>query len=298
MEKFNLSKYIPEISKAVSRIGVGTHQFSGEWGKKFSQKEVNSILSECEHNGINHIDTAGSYGNHKSEKFIGNYIESVNRDKWVISSKFGYYYDDNKKIRDFSTNSVKKQLENSLKALKTEYIDIYYFHSGNDNELNNDSLWTYLDKKIIEGKINSLGVSLSQSIINHENYKQLEIIKKYNISFLQVIYNLVEVKAEDVVLPFCKETSKYSIAKVPLAKGFLSSKYKIGHKFEDLERSNYGHDFNNKLLEKVSKLYSKKNIKNKTSWALKEILKNKVDFAIPGVKSPHQLKSNLELFQN
>ena len=72
--------------------------------------------------------------------------------KWVISSKFGYYYDDNKKIRDFSTNSVKKQLENSLKSLKTEYIDIYYFHSGNDNELNNDSLWTYLDKKIIKAR--------------------------------------------------------------------------------------------------------------------------------------------------
>ena len=57
---------------------------------------------------------------------------------------------------------------------------------------------------------------------------------------------------------------------MPLAKGFLSSKYKIGHKFEDLERSNYGHDFNNKLLEKVGKLYLKKNIKIKLVGLLKK----------------------------
>ena len=166
MDKFKIKKYIPEISKEVSRIGIGTHQFSGEWGKEFSQGEVDCILSGCYSNEINHIDTAGSYGNHKSETLIGNYIKKSNRDKWVISSKFGYYYKNEIKVRDFSINSVKKQLENTLKALKTEYIDIYYFHSGNDNELNNDRLWTYLDKKVIEGKIKSLGASLTQSIIN------------------------------------------------------------------------------------------------------------------------------------
>ena len=98
-------------------------------------------------------------------------------------------------------------------------------------------------------------------------------------------------------MPFCKENNKYSIAKVPLAKGLLSSKYKIGHKFDDIERGNYSKEFNNNVLEKVTKLYSKMDIKNKTSWALKEILKNKVDFVIPGIKSLDQLNSNLELFK-
>ena len=55
-------------------------------------------------------------------------------------------------------------------------------------------------------------------------------------------------------------------------------------------------DFNNSLLEKVKTLYSDIKIKNKTSWALKEILNDRVDFAIPGVKSLSQLYSNLELF--
>ena len=90
MDKFKIKKYIPEISKEVSKIGIGTHQFSGEWGKEFSQDEVDYILSGCDSKGINHVDTAGSYGNHKSEKLIGNYIKKSNRDMWVISSNFSF----------------------------------------------------------------------------------------------------------------------------------------------------------------------------------------------------------------
>ena len=296
MEKVSLKKYVPELSKEISKIGIGTHQFSGEWGKKFSQEEVNSILYGCIKKGINHIDAAGSYGDHKSEDFIGNFINSKNRSKWIISSKFGYHYKNNIKVRDFSTNAVKKQLENSLRSLKTDYIDIYYFHSGNEKELDNDELWTLLDKKVKEGIIKTLGISLTQSVINNEDYKQLEIIKKYNILFIQVAYNLIDKRAEKIILPYCKKNNKYSVAKVPLAKGFLSNNYKIGHKFIDNARSDFGDDFNNSLLEKVKTLYSDIKIKNKTSWALKEILNDRVDFAIPGVKSLSQLYSNLELF--
>ena len=296
MGKIKLKKYIPELSMEISKIGIGSHQFSGEWGKIFTQKEVDSILYGCLEKEVNFIDSAGSYGNHKSEKFIGNFLKNMDRAKWAISSKFGYFYKDNNKVRDFSTNSVKKQLENTLTSLQSDYIDIYYFHSGNENELDNDELWTYLDKRIKEGNIRSLGISLSQSIVNEEDYKQLEIIKKYNITFIQAVYNLIDKRAEKIILPYCKINNKYSVAKVPLAKGFLSNNYKVGHKFTDNERSNFGDDFNDLLLEKVENLYSKNNIKNYTSWALQEILKNDIDFAIPGVKNRDQLYSNLELF--
>lgn len=296
MEKISLKKYVPELSKYISKVGIGTHQFSGEWGKSFSQQQVDSILNGCLKKGINHIDTAGSYGNHEAEEFIGNFIEDKDRDNWIISSKFGYDYKNELKVRDFSLNAVKKQLERSLKSLKTDYLDIYYFHSGNEKELKNDELWTFLDKKVAEGLIKSLGVSITQSIINDEDYHQLEIIKNYNILFIQVVYNLIDTRADKVILPFCKENDKYSVAKVPLAKGLLSNNYKVGHKFIDNARSDFGDNFNNSLLEKVENLYSDIKIKNKTSWALKKILNDRVDFAIPGVKSLSQLYSNLELF--
>jgi len=108
--------------------------------------------------------------------------------------------------------------------------------------------------------------------------------------------NIKILSSEKIILPYCKINNKYSVAKMPLAKGFLSNNYKVGHKFADNERSNFGYDFNDLLLEKVENLFSKNNIKNYTSWALQEILKNDIDFAIPGVKNRDQLYSNLELF--
>jgi aryl-alcohol dehydrogenase-like predicted oxidoreductase len=109
-----------------SVIGVGTWQFGGEWGVDFSQPQVDAILDTAGSCGINLIDTAECYGDHLSEKFIGDYLSRRDRTKWFIASKFGHHFNQfMNRTDDFSVAGVEKQLDASLKALHIETIDLY-----------------------------------------------------------------------------------------------------------------------------------------------------------------------------
>src|ERR1039457_5658496 len=115
----------------VSVIGLGTWQYGGEWGRTFSQVEADAILDKAGELGINLIDTAECYGDHLSERLIGDYLSRRDRSRWVIATKFGHHF--NKfldRTDDFSPGAVGQQLQESLRALRIEAIDLYQFHSG------------------------------------------------------------------------------------------------------------------------------------------------------------------------
>ena len=145
----------------VSVIGVGTWQFGGEWGRAFSQAEVDAILDKAAELGINLIDTAECYGDHLSERLIGDYLSRHDRSRWIVATKFGHRF--NRfldRTEDFSAAGVREQLEASLRALRLETIDLYQFHSGSDSELMNEELWTMLAEQKRAGKIRHLGISI------------------------------------------------------------------------------------------------------------------------------------------
>src|SRR5213596_566186 len=124
----------------VSVIGIGTWQFGGEWGKEFTQGEAFRMLSRAAELGLNLIDTAECYGDHLSESLIGRAIHRE-RDKWILATKFGHKFHGNLNRTDERTAThVRQQLEDSLKALKTDYIDLYQFHSVTDLEFENEEL--------------------------------------------------------------------------------------------------------------------------------------------------------------
>src|SRR3954463_6199043 len=75
----------------VSVIGIGTWQLGGEWGKDFSQPEVDAIFDRARDLGVNLIDTAECYGDHTSERLIGAAI-ARDRDKWIVATKFGHKF--------------------------------------------------------------------------------------------------------------------------------------------------------------------------------------------------------------
>ncbi|MFO7732484.1 MAG: aldo/keto reductase, partial [Candidatus Aminicenantes bacterium] len=70
----------------VSVIGIGAWQFGGEWGRRFKQNEVDAILDRAAEAGINLIDTAECYGDHLSERLIGDYLSRRERDRWVVAT--------------------------------------------------------------------------------------------------------------------------------------------------------------------------------------------------------------------
>ncbi|GAA3325922.1 hypothetical protein GCM10020331_059750 [Ectobacillus funiculus] len=78
-----------------------------------------------------------------------------------------------------------------MKALRTDYIDLYQFHSGSDEVFDNDGLWTALDKQVQAGKIRHLGISIG----SNDNVYQTDAATKVNAEVIQVVYNRVDQKA-------------------------------------------------------------------------------------------------------
>src|SRR5260370_17046765 len=98
----------------LSGLGVGPWQFGGEWGRDFSQAEVDAILDQAANSGINLIDTAECYGDHLSERLVGDYLRRHDRSRWLVATKFGHHFkrfmdrDD-----DFSVADARPQLDGS-----------------------------------------------------------------------------------------------------------------------------------------------------------------------------------------
>ncbi|TVY05499.1 aldo/keto reductase [Paenibacillus cremeus] len=277
----------------VSVIGVGTWQFGGEWGKPFSQDEADAILDQAQASGINLIDTAECYGDHTSERLIGDYIARRRREDWVIATKFGHHFHSNfTRSEHWTPQDVLGQLDASLKALQTDYIDIYQFHSGPDPMFDQDELWTLLDKQVQAGKIRHLGTSIG----SNDNLHQTEASTKVGSQVIQVVYNRLDRKPEERVFPSCEQQDLGVLARVPLASGYLSGKYKPGATFGDND-VRHRHD----KEQTLRKLQEVEHIREQevpagmdmATWALAWCLKHPaVTAVIPGCKSPEQVISN------
>ena len=206
----------------VSVIGVGTWQFGGEWGKMFEQAEVDAILARAAELGVNLIDTAECYGDHLAEELVGRAIQG-RREKWVLATKFGHkFHASFQRDNVFEPAQVQEQLEQSLQALRTDYIDLYQFHSGTDALFETPGLWEKLRKLVAAGTIRHLGISVSKK---NASVRQASRASEVGAETIQTVYNRIERDAEKEILPSCLRQNLGVLARVPLASGFLSGKY-------------------------------------------------------------------------
>ena len=212
----------------VSVIGLGTWQFGGEWGKTFAQAEVDAMFDKAREVGINLIDTAECYGDHLSESLIGPAIQR-DRSKWIVATKFGHRFTGFLKRSDErDVPAVRAQLEGSLRALRTDYIDLYQYHSVRDEEFANTALWAFLQDQKKAGRIRHVGNSISSNI--DPSFQALKS-PEAGVEALQVVYNRLERKAEELVFPIAREQNLGVLARVPLASGYLTGKYRPGARF-------------------------------------------------------------------
>ncbi|WP_274651395.1 aldo/keto reductase [Paenibacillus humicola] len=277
----------------VSVIGVGTWQFGGEWGQQFTQDEADAILDRAAELGLNLIDTAECYGDHLSESMIGSYLARRGRHNWVVATKFGHQFHERFTRTDrFSAEDVVSQLDASLKALQTDYVDLYQFHSGPDEVFDNDALWTALDKQVQAGKIRHLGTSIG----SNANIHQTDASQKVGSEAIQVVYNRLDRAPEEQVFPSCIRQDLGVLARVPLASGYLSGKYKPGAVFGETDvRHRHDPESTQQKLQEVERI-RRDEVPEGTdmaSWALAWCLKHPaVTAVIPGCKSPEQVFSN------
>ena len=183
---------------SVGVIGIGTWQFGGEWGHDFSQSEVDAILDQAAADDINLIDTAECYGDHLSERLIGDYLSRHERSRWIVATKFGHQFTGFlQRDEDFSAEGVLRQLDNSLRALQVEAIDLYQFHSGSDDLFRNEALWSMLAEQRRLGKIRHLGVSIP----GKGSELQAREARAAGAEVLQVVYNRLDRRPEQQYFP-------------------------------------------------------------------------------------------------
>jgi len=278
----------------VSVVGVGTWQFGGEWGKQFSQPEVDRILGRAKDLGINLIDTAECYGDHLSEALVGQAIRAE-RDDWIVATKFGHRFIGHLDREDlWLPEEVRRQLEDSLRALQTGTIDLYQFHSGSNEAFDNDALWTMLSKQVEAGKIRHLGISISSK---GDTLHQVARAVAVGASTIQVVYNRLDRQPEEAVFPSCSEQDLGVLARIPLASGFLSGKYSPGAEFTtqgDL-RSDWDRARIQDRLRQVQDIEQREVPPGvpMAPWALAWCLQHPaVTCVIPGCKSAEQVASN------
>jgi len=279
----------------VSVIGMGTWQFGGEWGKDFSQDEADRMLARAKELGINLVDTAECYGDHTSETLIGNYLARTGRrEDWVIATKFGHHFKGlNDRDTVYDPADVVKQLNGSLRALRTDYVDVYQFHSGNDEQFNTPGLWEALAEQKRMGKVRHLGISISST---RENLNQTEAAPGKGAEVIQVLYNRLDRGPEQRVLPACRRLDLGVLARVPLASGYLSGKYKPGAQFTPSDvRSTQDRQKVDEKLREVQRI-ARDEVPagaDMARWALAWCLRHEaVTSVIPGCKDLKQVEAN------
>jgi aryl-alcohol dehydrogenase-like predicted oxidoreductase len=275
----------------VSVVGMGTWQFGGEWGKNFTQSEVDAMFDKARDTAINFIDTAECYGDHTSEAFIGNATQR-DRDKWIIATKFGHkFHGLMNRTDERSPADAVKQLEESLRALKTDHVDLLQYHSIADHEFDNEELQRTLIRLRDQGKVRHIGNSIRGNADAHQTLQS----EKAQVEVLQVIYNRLDQRPETRDFPYAMQHDIGILARVPLASGFLSGKYKPGARFNDTVRENMKPEEIDKKLREVEKIQREEVPAGVTmaEWALAWCLKHPaVSCVIPGCKSVEQVASN------
>jgi aryl-alcohol dehydrogenase-like predicted oxidoreductase len=214
----------------ISRLALGTMTFGKEWGWGNTKEEAQHIFNYYLDHGGNFVDTADMYTQGSSEKFIGDFMqERGNRDDIVIATKFTFNTSKNNDINagGNSRKNIRRTLEESLKRLKTDYIDLYILHCW-DVFTPVEEVMRTLNDLVSEGKILHIAfsnvpawyASRAQAIAQSLNYEP--------IAAFQLEYSLIQRQIEDEYVDLGQYTNAGIMAWSPLGGGLLSGKYKPG----------------------------------------------------------------------
>ncbi|MDF5708976.1 MAG: aldo/keto reductase [Nostoc sp. S4] len=210
----NSELHITPIGFGAWAIGGGEWAFG--WGEQDDQESIAAINHALDL-GMNWIDTAAVYGLGHSEEVVAKALKGRS-DRPYIFTKCSLIWDEKGKIgNSLKADSLRREVEASLRRLNIESIDLYQIHWPNpDSEV--EEGWTTLAKLKDEGKVRYIGVS-------NFNVQQLQRAQKIApVTSLQPPYSLVKPDVENEILPFCKENNIGVIVYSPMQSGLLTGK--------------------------------------------------------------------------
>ncbi len=281
----------------VSQICLGTNNFGGQ----IDEKDAVRIVRKAIDSGINLIDTANIYTNGKSEETIGKAMQGY-RDQVILATKVGFNVGQGPNQNGLSRKHILWQIEQSLKRLATDFIDIYYLHRF-DPETSLEETFRTLNELISEGKIRYIACSnftAWQIAKSHEICERLGLEKFVAV---QPPYNLLQRDIENELLPYCKEEDLGTMTYTPLMGGFLTGKYLRSKAAPTGSRGNYNQKYweriNNEknfaALEQIKAIADDAQI-TVSRLAIAWILKNPLITApIVGASTPEQVEENCKI---
>src|SRR4029079_14241016 len=174
------------------------------------------------------------------------------RQDWIVATKFGHkYHGYLNRTEPRSPQDVLQQLDESLRWLRTDYIDIYQYHSWGDAQFDEPSVLEVLHKAKQQGKIRHNRTRHAKKT----NVHQLEASQQRDIDVIQIIYNRLDRAPEETAFPICQRQNLGVLARVPLASGYLSRKYKPGQTFPQGDvRSNQNPEARDAKLREVEQI--------------------------------------------
>ena len=285
---------IPATSLKVSRVALGTWAMGG-WmsGGTDEGKSVATIRAALEQ-GINLIDTAPVYGFGVSEEIVGRALAGL-RSEAIIATKVGIEWRGGKVYRNATRNRILAEINNSLRRLRTDYIDIYQVHWPDPLVPVEETAGTMLDL-YKQGKIRAIGVS-NFSVAQMRAFREVA-----PLHVLQAPYNLFERGIEDTILPYCLANDVATLGYGALCRGLLSGRMLPDSVFEgdDLRRIDpkfqpprYAQYLNavGQLDQLAQRLFHRRVIQLAVRWMLDQ----GISVALWGGRHPDQLRAALGL---
>jgi aryl-alcohol dehydrogenase-like predicted oxidoreductase len=293
----------------VTPIAFGAWAVGGwMWGGAEEGAALRAIRASYD-NGVTTIDTAPVYGFGRSEELVGRAMQGVSRDKYQVLTKYGlnwetpqgeFYFDttgnDGKPLKIYkysAPTNVIKECENSLRRLKTDYIDLLQIHWADSTTPIVETM-SAVSKLIDQGKVRAAGVC------NYNVSQVDEALKAVNIVSNQVPYSMLNRVIEKEVVPQAMKKGMSIVPYSPLQRGLLTGKIKAGHKFGegDTREGNRFYrseniDGANQLLQKIKPIADAHNVSLSQlviNWTTRQTA---MDCVLVGARDEKQVKENV-----
>lgn len=291
-----------QLSQQVSVIGFGGGAISGEGGGygfgQVSEADSIELVHACLDAGINLFDTAPIYGFGTSEQRLGKALHD-RRDQAFIVSKAGVTWDEKKRVRmDNSPDVVNSMLEQSLRDLQTDYIDLYFIHWPSKDTDISEPMRVLADAKKA-GKIRAIGLS---NTYDADLRKAMEIER---VDVVQAEYNLLKRKVEGELFPLVREFGLGFMSWGTLEKGILTGRVTKDRKFDQHDSRSRApwwtktdHSAKFAAMDKINRILAEANHSG-LELAIGYLLShNEVSTALCGIKNKDQLKSAVNALEN
>jgi aryl-alcohol dehydrogenase-like predicted oxidoreductase len=295
------SRKFGRTGRDVSEIGFGSWAIGAAWGEVNDDDAVAALHAALDA-GVTFIDTADVYGDGRSEKLIARVMKERGGERPFIATKAGKRLPQ-QTVEGFSQKNLTDWIDRSLRYLEADTLDLVQLHCPLTDLYYHPEVFERLDRLIEQGKIRNYGVSVERV------EEALKAMQYPGVVSVQIIFNAFRQRPAELFFDLAKKNDVAIIARVPLASGLLSGKFKADTKFEDSDHRKFnrhgeafdvGETFSGvpyevglAAVERIRPLVSGDTTMAK--FALRWILMfDAVTVVIPGARNPAQAISNAE----